>query len=267
MVACAVLKKALAIGPALVLVLACVWEAIAAPRDAAAVPDDAAWVAASYVVRARWRPGDLIVFAPGWIDPVGRLVLGDLISLDMAGRMDAARYARIWELSIRGARAPETRELANADSDDDIAGVHVRLYEQPPAAIATDFAAQFRTAHADGARPTLELAEVGFAPHRCIHVVPVPGKPARIAFDHVELGGELVGYAGLADVFTRRDVRAPGDLAVEIDGKVAASAHVGVDDGWVRFAAPTMPGAHDVAFVARADAPQRLICFAAEARK
>jgi hypothetical protein len=89
----------------------------------------------------------------------------------------------------------------------------------------------------------------------------------RIGFPGLPLGRELVGYAGIADVFTRRDVRSPGRLDVEIAGKVVASVTAGVDDGWVRFAAPTTPGAADVVFVARASDAGRRICFAAEARQ
>jgi hypothetical protein len=68
-------------------------------------------------------------------------------------------------------------------------------------------------------------------------------------------------------VFTRRDVRVPARLDVEIGGTVVASATAGVDDGWVRFSAPTTPGTADVTFIASADAQNRLICFAAEARR
>ena len=100
-----------------------------------------------------------------------------------------------------------------------------------------------------------------------MQVTPAPGKPTRVTFRQLQLGTTLVGYAGLADVFTRRDIRAPGELAVEIAGKPVASLRLGVDDGWVRFEAPTTPGVGDVTFVASADAPQRQICFAAEARR
>jgi hypothetical protein len=89
----------------------------------------------------------------------------------------------------------------------------------------------------------------------------------RITFPQLPLGKELVGYAGIADVFTRRAVRSPGRLDVEIAGRIVASAAPGVDDGWVRFAAPTSPGVGDVVFIARATDPGRRICFAAEARQ
>ena len=88
-----------------------------------------------------------------------------------------------------------------------------------------------------------------------------------MTFPQLVLGKELVGYVGLADVFTRRDIRAPGKLAVEIGGKQVASVSAGVDDGWVRFSAPTTPGPADVTFIASATANQRLICFAAETRQ
>jgi hypothetical protein len=252
--------------PALLLVGVALWEVCAARCDADGVPGDEAWERAAQVVRADLRPGDLIVFAPDWVDPVGRLHLGDRISLEMAGRMDAARYARIWELSIRGARAPETGSLVAAFERVE-GGVTVRRYERAPVEVVSDVRDRVSEAKIGGGHASLELAEVGFAPHRCVQVTPAPGQPVRLTFPQLPLGTTLVGYVGLADVFTRRDIRAPGKLEVELGGRVIASATPGVDDGWVRFEAATQPGAADVTFVASADAPQRQICFAAEARR
>jgi hypothetical protein len=230
--------RRLAAAPALLLIAISAWEMCAARRDAASVPEADAWRAAAAVVRAGYRPGDLIVFAPDWIDPVGRMHLGDLIPLPVAARMDAARYGRIWELAIRGAHAPDVRGLAPVAAEDH-GGVAVRRYERAPAVVVGDVLDRLATATSDGPRPTLELTEVGFAPHRCVQISPAPGQPVRIAFPGLPLGRELVGYAGIADVFTRRDVRSPGRLDVEIGGAVVASVAPGVDDGWVRFAAPT----------------------------
>jgi hypothetical protein len=256
----------IAVVPALLLVVISLWEVCAARHDAASVPGDAAWHAAGERVRTGYRPGDLIVFAPAWIDPVGRRELGDLIPLPVAARMDAARYGRIWEVAIRGARSPDTAGLVPAET---LAhdGVVVRHYERAPAIVVGDVLERLAAATTDGARPTLELAEVGFAPHRCLQVSPAPGTPLRITFPQLPLGTELVGYAGIADVFTRRDVRSPGRLDVELGGKIIASAVAGVEDGWVRFAAATPPGAADVTFIVRATDANRRICFAAEARR
>jgi hypothetical protein len=181
--------------------------------------------------------------------------------------MDAARYGRIWEMSIRGAHAPETAGLTPVRSAEH-AGLTLRLFERTAVTVVSDVREQLASVRVEGGpRPSLELAEVGFAPHRCLQVIPSPGRPVRITFPKLALGTSLVGYVGLADVFTRRDIRAPGSLAVEIGGRVVASATAGVDDGWVRFEAPTSPGAADVTFIASAAAARRLICFAAEARK
>lgn len=239
------------------------WETWAARHDAAAVPD-ADWQRAAQVVRDGYRAGDLIVFAPGWTDPIGRWQLGDLIPLAVAGRMDAARYGRIWELAIRGAHADETAGLQpvfSAERGD----VTVRRFERAPAVVVGDVLDLAGTA--TGAHPSVELAEVGFAPHRCLQVSPVPGQPLRIAFPAFPLGTQLVGYVGIADVFTRRDVRSPVTLQVELAGQVIATATAGVDDGWVRFAAMTAPGAAELVFVASASDPNRKLCFAAEARR
>ena len=248
------------------MVAIALWETCAAYRDAHAVPGDDDWDRAAAIVRPQVQPGDLIVFAPDWIDPVGRLHLGDLVTIDMAARMDDARYARIWELSIRGARAPETAGLAPAFAQD-AGGVAVRRYERTPVQVVADVRERLAGAQIEGGRATLELAEVGFQPHRCIEATPTAGKSIRVTFAQLPLGTTLVGYVGLADVFTRRDVRAPGKLEVQVAGAAVATVAPGVDDGWVRFEAPTTPGAADVTFVASADAPQRLICFAAEARR
>lgn len=248
--------------PALLLVAIACWEMCAAGRDARSAPGDEAWRAAAAVVRAGHRVGDLIVFAPDWIDPIGRRELGDLIPLAMAGRMDAARYGRIWELAIRGAQAPETAGLTAVASEDH-GGVVVRRYERAPAIVVGDVLDR-----ADGiAGVHVELAEVGFAPHRCAMISPPAGTALRVTFPAFPLGRALVGYVGIADVFTRRDVRSPVSLDVELAGKVIASATAGVDDGWVRFEAATPPGAADLVFVLRARDANRKLCFAAEARQ
>ncbi len=260
------LRSTLGVLPALLVVGVAVWETCATHVDASAVPTDEAWDRASQLVRAKLRPGDLIVFAPDWIDPVGRLHLGDLMTIDDAARMDAARYGRIWELSIRGAHAADTAGLTPA-STVDADGVSVELFERTPVTVLADVRTLLSGASTDGGSAKLELAEVGFAPHRCLQSTPAPGGAVRITFPALPLGAQLVGYVGLADVFTRRDIRAPGTLEVDIAHRKVAIVHPGVDDGWVRFEIKTQPGSADVTFIASADAAQRQICFAAEARQ
>lgn len=264
--------RAARLAPALALVAVAMWSTCRVLGAGAGVPDDAAWKQAAARVRADHRPGELIVFAPRWIDPVGRLHLGDLISIDMAGRLDAARYGVIWELSIRGARAPETAGRTPTATAS-FGGVTVRRFEQAAAEVLTDFAPAVRTATVGGAPargPDHVLAEVGFAPHRCAQIVPPSGGSVTLTYANVALGSSLAIGAGLADVFTRRDVRAPASLAVAIDGREVASLRFGVDDGWVTRTVATTPGTATVTFTATAigkKSPNRLVCFAAEARR
>jgi hypothetical protein len=248
--------------PAALLLIVSVWEIGATARAPAGVPGDRDWARAAASVRERFAPGELVVFAPGWVDPVGRLHAGDLLSVEDAARMDAARYPAIWELSIRGARAPETAGL-RAVSTERFGGVTVRRFEQAPAIVVSDLVALAPAGK-------VVLAEVGFAPHRCVQLVPPPGRSTPLSFGRIPLGSSLVGYVGLADVFTRRDVRDPGRLELLIDGLQVAAVEVGVDDGWVRFEVATEPGDHTVEVVATAIGPKardRKICFAAEARR
>lgn len=263
--------------PAALLAVVSVWELSAAQSAGDDVPDDAAWTKASVTVRARHQPGDLIVFAPRWLDPVGRLHLGDLLSVEQAARMDDARFPVVWELSIRGARAPESRGR-KATFRTTIGGLRVRRLTRPPAVVTTDFVEHFkgqrRQVKVEGrpaGSPRVVLEEVGFTPRRCIRVEPRPDDTVALSFKDVTLGTSLVGYVGLADVFTRRDIRDPGRLQISIGGEEVAGVTFGVDDGWVRFSAKTEPmrGA-EVTFRATAvgaRARKRLICFAAEARE
>lgn len=252
--------------PALLLIAVAVWEIAVTVRAARAVPHDDVWARATRHVRQGFQRGDLIVFAPGWADPVGRLHLGDLMSLDMAARMDAERYSRIWEVAQLDARAPEVAGLAPAQTWDED-GVTVRFYQRRAPTLVADVRDALPTVVATGGTPRLELAEVGFAPHRCIQVAPTPGTPARMVFPRLAVGRELVGYVGIADVFTRRDERSPIMFEVLVDGARKAAYTIGVEDGWVRFVVPTTPGLADVTFEARATAPRKLACFAAEARQ
>jgi hypothetical protein len=259
--------------PAAALLLVALWEIVTVARAGGDVGDERDWQRAAEAVRAEHQRGDLIVFAPDWIDPIGRLHLGDLIEIETAARMDAARYGTIWEVAVRGARAPEARGEPVA-SRRRFGAVTVRRIERAPVEVLTDFVEDFAGARVAGAvvgRPAVALEEVGFEPHRCVRVVPRPDGTATVTYEGVRLGTSLVGYVGLADVFTRRDVRDPGRLAVRVDGRVVAEVEAGVEDGWVRFEAATEPGdGATVEFAATAVGPaarDRRVCFAAEARR
>ncbi len=215
---------------------------------------------------------DLVVFAPAWVDPLGRQYFGDQMSIEMAARMDAARYERIWEISIEGARASETNGLA-LTSTRQFGPLRVREFSQVPAVVAFDFRAGWKQAEVSGqmqGRPNLGLQEVGFQAHRCIKVVPKPDMTATMRFGSVTLGSHLVAYVGLADVFTRRDIREPGRFEILVDDQIVSTTEVTVDNGWQRVEVATKAGQASVEFRMTAvgkGARDRRICFAAEARQ
>jgi len=254
------------------LVIAAALYSIVIVRRSGDVATPTQWRAVAKSVRAARKPTELIVFAPAWIDPVGREYLGDQMSIAMAARMDSARFSGIWEVSAYGGRSRESEGL-RVLSTEHIGALTLRHYEQTPVGITFDFTDKWRDGIPSGAlqgRPTLRLEEVGFEPHRCIKVIPLPGQTAHLHFKDVKLGTSIVGYVGLADVFTRRDIRDPGKLIVSVDGEEKTSVLAGVDDGWQRFVVPTTPGKGDVEFSLEAVGPKardRRICFAAQARK
>ena len=228
-------------------------NALTAPARVAPLDD---WQAAAAEVRAGFHAGDLIVFAPYWADQRGRSVLGDLVPVAMAGRADADRYPRIWELSIRGARAPETAaaHLVRATRH---GKVRVALYDKPAVTVLWD-----GTAHADEARVTESLGaaaespcyrestasfrcagthverrtlEIDYQPRRGL-LTPVDGaRTTHVAWDAVPLGASLVVYAGIHDYYARKNADGLVDLRVSVDGRTLLQARVGNADGWRRF--------------------------------
>jgi hypothetical protein len=260
--------------------------ALTGPMRAAPASD---WDAAAATVRAGFKDGDLIVFAPAWADQVGRAHLGDKISVEMAGHADAERYRRVWEVSIRGAHAPEIDEGKLVKTSQH-GKVTVALYERSAVEIAYDF-----TSHAADARVTQvpggpngegaclkdqggfrcagvrvepRTLEIDYQPRRGI-LAPVDGRAnTRIEFENVHLGRTLVGYTGLHDYYSRKNAAGAVDFRVLIDGQLKFTASHGNTDGWKRFGLQTTPGRHTVRFeVSAANPAWRTFGFHAEARR
>ncbi len=68
---------------------------------------DADWILARDAVQAELQPDDLVTFAPGWVDPIGRSVFKDVATLEREARPDDTRFARAIEVSIRDAHLAE----------------------------------------------------------------------------------------------------------------------------------------------------------------
>lgn len=281
-------KKVLAAVVAAIILPIAIVEAIAAWRLPARVPTASDWASASARVRREWQPGDLLIFAPSWLDQIGRSHLGDLTSVEMLGRADDDRYARIWVVGLRAARSAETAH-ATEQSRDVFGQLTVARYEQPAATVKLDFVAAFNEARVTSIKRDVEkpcladgetrrcsgtvierrTTEVEYEPRRAI-LVPIDADAiTRLEYD-VELGKQLVVHLGLHDYYARKVADGPIDLRVLIDGVERTNIHHGNRDGWRRIDIDTStlaPGKHVVRFEVSAKAAAwRLAAIAAEAR-
>jgi hypothetical protein len=257
------------------------------------VPPPHDWEAAAADVRARLAPGDLIVFAPRWVDEIGRAHLGDVIPVEMAAHADADRYARVFEVSIREAHAPESSGARLVD-EKRFGKVRVALYEKPAAVIAFDFTSQASEARVtqrlgvSGETPCYRDAgdavgfrcaatrveprtlEMNFLPRRGI-LVPADGaRMTELEWTEVPLGQTLVIYTGIHDYYSRKRGDGLVELRVFVDGRQLLDANTGNDDAWRRYDLDTAAAAgtrHTVRFVVSARNPEwRSFGFHAEAR-
>jgi hypothetical protein len=263
--------------------------ALVAPHLA---PTDADWRAAAREVRAGFRPGDLIVAAPAWADPILRVHLGDLIPTEVAGRLDDARFGRVWEVSQRGARA-EARGVVALERR--FGALTVRRLERPAPAVDYDFVARWADARVSrhdargavvscrnvGDRiqcPDLsfnyvrrQIVEVGQELHQALLAQPVGDATVVVEFPAVPLGRTLEIGTGLHNTWMRKEAHGPVDLRVVVGGAVAASLTTRNEDGWKRTSVDTSARAGQTAPVRfEITSPQpyaRHFAFAAEARR
>jgi hypothetical protein len=288
-----------ALSAALLVGALATYESAAALTAPARVAAEADWEAAADEVRAGFQPGDLIVFAPAWVDQIGRAHLGDRIPVEMAARADDDRYRRVWEVSIRGARAPDTEGLARVRASEH-GRVAVALYEKSAVEPLYDFTAHATEARVTDAHPSGKderpcfaegpagfrcagvrveprTLEIDYQPRRGILAPALLGRVIAIEFPDVPLGAHLVGYTGLHDYISRLRVwqQVPGgraadwpvDFRVLIDGKKQLEVRHLNSDGWRRFTVDTAPGRHTVRFEISAPDPSwRTFGFHAEAR-
>lgn len=241
------------------LLLVAVWEIAVLARARRSEPSPEDWQAAAAAIPSTLGTDGLIVFAPRWLDPVGRLWLGDRISLAQAARMDAVRYREVWEVSTRGGSAAEVRGQP-AVSEQYFGPIRVRRFVRDAPEVTWDLAAASK------------ICEVDFEPRRGVvfELGHEYAQPRRV-FRQVTLGTELQLYAGLAGYQTRADNRSTAVVQAMVDGREVARGFVGNESGWVALpAAATTPGAHDVEIIARVqDASGRIhlaVCVAAESR-
>lgn len=123
----------------------------------ARVPEDADYRAAASFVRAQLAPRDLVTSAPGFIDPIVRLQLGDKMPLAMAGRSDDAAYERMWVVSIRDALPSDAPRTAPGLTRQ-FGAVRVLRYALGKSPVLYDFASHWSSAQASLTRGGQERA-------------------------------------------------------------------------------------------------------------
>ena len=111
------------------------------------VPSRGDYTAALAYVRSAWRENDAITNAPEWIDPLVRASAGDLVDERMVGRSDLAAYARLWSISIRGARADDAPHEVPIERRA-FGQVSVERWDLPPPSVTYDFTDHVASAHA-----------------------------------------------------------------------------------------------------------------------
>lgn len=89
------------------------------------------WEAAREAIKGEVKPDDLVIFAPFWADPIGREHFGDeLAGLDREARPDETRFARAFEVGIRGMHRPELEGWKKA-SERHVGKITIGIYENP----------------------------------------------------------------------------------------------------------------------------------------
>jgi hypothetical protein len=276
----------------LVVVLALV-ESASALLAPGLAPSDEDWRAAAAHVHAAFREHDLIVAAPVWADPVLRLHLGQHLPAPVAGRLDHETYARIWEISQRGADAPEATGGRQVD-ERRFGRLRVRLFERTPQRLTYDFTARWGEAQVarlePGAAPVLcerqaqqiqcpgisynfvrsSILEIGGTLRQALYAQPVGGATVVVDYPAATLGREIAVGAGLHNVWLRKVGAGTVVLRVRVDGREVGVLESGNRTGWkvARFDTAAFAGkTAAVRFEITSSNPfSRHFGFAAEAR-
>jgi hypothetical protein len=249
------MRRRVSLAIACAVVVLAVAETVSALVAPLRAPDDGDWQAAAAFVRAGHRDRDLLVAAPGWADPVLRQHLGDLVTTAQAARLDHRSYARVWELSQRGARAPETDD-GRLREERRFGGLRVRLFERAALAPRYDFVQEWRQARvsrvAPGRPPVAcaagpqqhqcpdlgfnfvrpRLLEIGNGVRHALLAQPVADAAVVIEYPGVPLGTELAVGAGLHNVWQRKAGDGTVGLRVLVDGRELGRLESGNRTGW-----------------------------------
>ena len=245
-------------------------------RQSHGAVSDADWMAARDAVKAMAKPEDLVVFAPSWTDPLGRRWFGaDVATFAREARPDESRFARAFEVSIRGKHAPELAGW-RASGEKKVGAITITTLENPaPAKVLTDLVARvapetMKVARIDGGReqecawsrggpqtgnlgfgPGIPgdkfscgngfvgvsiFAVLDYTPRRCIYASPPGGSAAtRLRFLDVAMGRALHGHHALYVEAERGREGSPVTLTFKIGERAVGKVVHADGDGWKAF--------------------------------
>lgn len=205
-------------------------------------PSDGEWREAAGFAASLRGMEDLVVFAPAYATQAVLYLKGSLSRSDF-GHFDVSPYRQVIELSVGGARAPETEGLP-LEEEKTFGRVAVRRYRNPsPAAVLFSFVDHAREARDDRNRaPRPELVvDPGYRPRFAVPLR-VEGKPQSITYRNVPLGGEIYGYAFIRIVDFRREIYdkdGPLELEVFVDGRSVGKKEIRKTDPLMPFSFKT----------------------------
>lgn len=205
------------------------------PRGAPAEGD---WLAAAAWIEGLRNERDLVLIAPDWAVQ-GRVHLGGLLSPRDLGRFDTTRHERLFEVSWRGARAPETAGLV-PEEERRFGALTVRRYDPPPPPeIRYDLLDDLDRCTAGGGRcPRARFLVDHQWGTRLVIPVRLSRDPVSLSFEGAPGGGVLRGHAFIG----RLDYRAhrlpsgePARLEFSFDGEPVTTVTVENLSGPARF--------------------------------
>ncbi len=248
-----------------------IFEIIAQGRVQLDVPAAADWEAAARRVAAEKGDHDLVVIAPRWATQ-GRTPLRGLISERDFGRFDTRSYDRLFEVSVNGARSPETERLTPEETHR-FGNLVLRRYRLPTRhRVVYDFLDHVgEAAFSKGPLTKGLVIDHAFLPRRVLKV-PLKPRRSRLVFNEVPLDGVLYGY-GVIGVKDYRasdyDEGGPVEVTIFLNNKKLGTIAPANFESPRHFEFP-LPGAGTgtVRFDIRADsAVNRLLGLMAEVRK
>jgi hypothetical protein len=187
-------------------------------------PSEEDWKAAAAAVKAEKKPGDLVVIAPDWAVQ-GRMYFKSMMSWKDFGRFDTSTYSRIFEVSMMGAKGPETLGLVPLTTQK-FGKMTVTKYKLPaPDKVIFDFTDHLK----DAALKRVEkkpriLIDHKFIPRRvaAMRLLDV----ASLEFDQVPMKGTLLVYGIIGYLEARFDDGEPVRLSVFVNDKRIAVEHI-----------------------------------------